>query len=121
MANLKEKIEDLFKGNTKAMYASIILVSLFVCAVLAFIIQASSKSGKKKLNAIATPPFVADSDLLIPEGPLVFKGYALSHESNSHWTKDDLDKWFTVPSDTTIEQLDKDNEKIISDILGDAP
>lgn len=60
-------------------------------------------------------------DFFPPKEDSLTEDYYFSREQNATWSKDEFDRWFSVPSKENVEALGKSNEKIANEILGAAP
>ena len=101
--------------------------TLFICALLIFmtfcaVIVLSTSGKKKKLPPIEPQKeLVIDQKLLIPDGPVVPDGYITERKTQKNWSEDDIEKWFTTPTDQEIQKLSDTNDRTVSEIIGAAP
>ena len=96
-----------------------LLIALAVFAFASGIFQ-----EKKKQDIFIFPkqiPFSAVEDFFPPKEDSLTEDYYFSREQNATWSKDEFDRWFSVPSKENVEALGKSNEKIANEILGAAP
>ncbi len=117
---VKENLQNFLRENTKITVGiTILLVALAVFAFASGIFQ-----EKKKQEIFVFPeqiPFSAVEDFFPPKEDSLTEDYYFSREQNSTWSKDEFDRWFSVPSKENVEALGKSNEKIANEILGAAP
>ena len=117
---IKENLQNFLRENTKITAGiTILLVALAVFAFASGIFQ-----EKKKQETFVFPeqiPFSAVEDFFPPKEDSLTEDYYFSREQNSTWSKDEFDRWFSVPSKENVEALGKSNEKIANEILGAAP
>ena len=117
---IKENLQNFLRENTKITAGiTILLVALAVFAFASGIFQ-----EKKKQEIFVFPeqiPFSAVEDFFPPKEDSLTEDYYFSREQNSTWSKDEFDRWFSVPSKENVEALGKSNEKIANEILGAAP
>ncbi|WP_407397319.1 hypothetical protein [Treponema sp.] len=120
--NIKERVQNFLQENTKLTVAvSAILVSF---AVLAFIVGAISEPKKKKPEKNFFPdsiPYSAVEEFFEPQKENLTEDYYFTREQKSQWSDEEFDRWFTVPDNSTVEELGKANEKVADEILGAAP
>lgn len=117
---VKENLQNFLRENTKITAGITIL--LVVLAVFAF--ASGIFQEKKKQEIFVFPeqiPFSAVEDFFPPKDDSLTEDYYFSREQNSTWSKDEFDRWFSVPSKENVEALGKSNEKIANEILGAAP
>lgn len=117
---IKENLQNFLRENTKITVGiTILLVALAVFAFASGIFQ-----EKKKQETFVFPeqiPFSAVENFFPPKEDSLTEDYYFSREQNSVWSKDEFDRWFSVPSKENVEALGKSNEKIANEILGAAP
>ena len=118
--NIKKNLQNFLRENTKITTGiTILLIALAVFAFASGIFQ-----KKKKQDIFIFPkqiPFSAVEDFLPPKEDSLTEDYYFSREQNATWSKDEFDRWFSVPSKENVEALGKSNEKIANEILGAAP
>lgn len=117
---VKENLQNFLRENTKITAGiTILLVALAVFAFASGIFQ-----EKKKQEIFVFPEqihFSAVEDFFPPKEDSLTEDYYFSREQNATWSKDEFDRWFSVPSKENVEALGKSNEKIANEILGAAP
>ncbi|WP_296028745.1 hypothetical protein [uncultured Treponema sp.] len=117
---VKENLQNFLRENTKITAGiTILLVAFAVFAFVSGIFQ-----EKKKQETFVFPeqiPFSAVENFFPPKEDSLTEDYYFSREQNSIWSKDEFDRWFSVPSKENVEALGKSNEKIANEILGAAP
>ena len=118
--NIKKNLQNFLRENTKITTGiTILLIALAVFAFASGIFQ-----EKKKQETFVFPeqiPFSAVEDFFPPKEDSLTEDYYFSREQNATWSKDEFDRWFSVPSKENVESLGKSNEKIANEILGAAP
>ena len=101
--------------------------TIFICSLLIFmtfcaLIVLSISGRKKKLPPIEPQKeLVIDQKLLIPDGPVVPDGYITERKTQKNWSEDDIEKWFTTPTEQEIQKLSDTNDRTVSEIIGAAP
>ena len=117
---IKKNLQNFLRENTKITTGiTILLIALAVFAFASGIFQ-----KKKKQDIFIFPkqiPFLAVEDFFPPKEDSLTEDYYFSREQNATWSKDEFDRWFSVPSKENVEALGKSNEKIANEILGAAP
>ncbi|MBQ0051476.1 MAG: hypothetical protein KBT11_05365 [Treponema sp.] len=120
---LKENFGDFslsdFIQEKPAVFAAICGgIFLFLAALVILLIQTSPE---KKVEYSNPEHLEADAPILIPDAPQIEKDYFPSRVTENQWSKEEVDKWFTYPDETVMEDLEKTNNKIVKDILEAAP
>ncbi len=96
-----------------------LIVFLFFSGLIILLIQTSPE---KKKNTPQVPDFfTADAPVLLPDAPDIEKDYFSTRNTKNEWTKDEIEKWFTYPSDEMMNELEKTNDMISDEILGATP
>lgn|SRR5574344_108000 len=120
MFNLQDSIENIKKIfseiKMKTLLISILIVFMTLCAIAVLLFQRNKPrilTEQKKL--------VLDQSLLVPKGPAVPDDYITSRKTPEKWNEDDVEKWFTLPDNHEVKKLGESNDKIIDEIIGDAP
>lgn len=123
--NVKEKTISLFHklvefciNNTKIAILSLLF---FLLVLIVILLISTSNSKAKNEEDIIKNELILSQELLIPQGPEIQREYNLSRQTDEKWTEEEADKWFTSPSQKDIDNLNKANENIISEVLGAAP
>lgn len=114
---LYEKICDFCRENKKTALICAALIVIVLVLVLILIIAGHKKKEPEALQM----PLVLSEAPLIPNGPEINNDYTISRKTDKSWTEEELDKWFTIPSEKEINSLGKTNNAIVSEILGAAP
>lgn len=115
--NFFSKILSYLQENKKRTL--IILISLLLLLLFILIISYCIKNLGKESNYKQQLYF--SEELLIPEGPQTNEEYKVTRQTNETWSKEETDQWFTIPTTKEINILEKQNDKLVSDILGAAP
>ena len=113
--------KDFFKEKKNAAIITIVLVILFLLSLIVFAVQSCSQNSKSKTVRIEELPLVPDQKLLLPEGPSIPDGYALTRPPQEKWTKEESQEYFTMPDEQELKNLEYSNDKLIEDILGATP
>ncbi|MCI6798837.1 MAG: hypothetical protein ACI4MA_06920 [Treponema sp.] len=113
--------KDFFKEKKNAAIITIVLVILFLLSLIVFAVQSCSQNSKSKTVRIEELPLVPDQKLLLPEGPSIPDGYALTRPPQEKWTKEDAEEFFTLPTEKEMQKLESANDRLIDEILGAAP
>ncbi|HAK68635.1 MAG TPA: hypothetical protein DEO40_00070 [Treponema sp.] len=115
---LKNKISDFIERN-KALSVAI-LAALALMLILIVIAVAMAVSGSKP-RAPSRTPFSSEDEFIAPENNTLTEDYYFSRSAGDAWEKEEVDEWFTMPSESSMNQLRKDNEALVDEILGAAP
>lgn len=117
--NLGENVRDFI--HEKPLISALIGIFslLFFAAFVIILIQTSEP--KAPTPTFKKDSFSADAKLLIPSAPEAEKEYYPSRIVKNAWEEKDVEPWFTMPDDDTLDSLKDANDSIISDIIGAAP
>lgn len=100
---------------------AVVLISL----VTVFIIAVRADSGKKKaaaaLEAERAALAIHIDDLWLPPFPLESPEFLYTRERKSHWSADDVKRWYTVPDDALMEEFGERVRAQVEDILQGVP
>ena len=120
--SLSEKIRDLMETNKTLFFALAgMIFVILICLILLIYVIASGKGKKEKNTGIPETTVMGTETPVIPDGPTLPKDYNISRPAKDHWTKEEAEEWFTVPTEKEIEGLSFSNDKIVNDILEAAP
>lgn len=118
-SQIAENVQDFLSERRKAVLISAILVLFFMVALIVMAFAPDSK--KKKSIPYEPPPFVADQELLLPQGPSVPQGYSLDRQKSERWSESEVERHFTRPDAALIEELSSANDAMVFEMLGVAP
>ena len=125
--NIKEKfseitdtvVEWIDENRKMAIIAGGLIVIILLCLIL--LAAAVSSEKKKKAQPVQEEGLVINEQLLIPNGPELPRDYTLSRQTKEKWTDEDVEPWFTTPSEKEINALSQSNENMINEIIKAAP
>ena len=123
MSFLKETFENIkflideHKKQTVIICA--ILIFMTVCAV--FMLIFSNISFSKKDSFQMSEKLYLSEKLLLPKNALETQSYIQSRKTPEKWSKEEAEKYFTLPSQSEVQKLSDSNKKIINEILGATP
>lgn len=123
--NLIEKLKSLFQkiinfcreNPRKALIAGCSVCIVILVLVLISIIVKTPEPKKTEPEQV----IVFTQDLLVPDEMDSEYSYDISRQTQENWTEEETEKWFTIPTPDQVEQLEKENESMISDVIGAAP
>lgn len=98
---------------------SVMLILFFVIALVVMIVQCVNKPGPK-----AQPfdvEFVPDASFMQPAYGSSNEDYYFSRLGRTKWDEDEVKRWFTMPDDSSIEDLSRANDSLVDEITGAAP
>lgn len=108
--------------NTAAFIISIILIIFFIIAVIAGIRGCASKPKKaKELPVKEDLSFSPTEEFLEPKYSPLSGDYYFSRMNEKKWDAEEVERWFTMPDQNTVEELSAKNDKIIDTLLGELP
>ena len=123
MSFLKETFENiklLIDQHTKqTVIICAILIFMTVCAV--FMLIFSNISFSKKDSFQMSEKLYLSEKLLLPKNSLETQSYIQSRKTPEKWSKEEAEKYFTLPSQSEVQKLSDSNKKIINEILGATP
>ncbi len=114
---------DFLKSKKLVAVVTFILIILTISAVIVLSVYSCTNKKPSSITSegLSAQPFEPDQTVLLPQGPEIPDGYALSRTPHSDWTEKDAEQWFTKPDAGNIEDLRKANDNMISDVIGAAP
>lgn len=123
--NLIEKLKSLFQkiinfcreNPRKALIAGCSVSIVILVLILISIIVKIPEPKKTEPEQV----IVFTQDLLVPDEMDSEYSYDISRQTQENWTEEETEKWFTIPTPDQVEQLEKENESMISDVIGAAP
>lgn len=119
-SSLKSKIIDFYNENRKlSLIISALILLILICIILLICIAPKSKKDKSKEES--KQPFVLTETLQIPNGPQMPDDYNISRKTESSWSEEEAEPWFTIPSEKEINALSQTNNTMINELLGAAP
>ena len=115
---LVEKVREFYEENKKLSFIILGLLSLLLICIILLCVLA----GRKK-EPVIVPGTVLEltEPLAIPDGPELPKDYTASRTPKDKWSEEDVQEWFTVPTQKEIDSLSKANDNLINEITGAAP
>lgn len=114
-----DNIRTFFEEKRTAAIVTAIVILLFLLGLIGMMLYLNSKPAGPK--TYAEPPFEADQKIILPEGPSVPDGYAVTRELSEKWTEQESRENFTLPDNSALNSLKNSNDKIVNEILGAAP
>ena len=114
--NLTEWIEE---NKKLAILAGSLILVILLCLIL--LAAAASSAKKKKAKPVEEESLVINENLLIPNGPELPRDYTLSRQTKEKWTDEDVEPWFTLPSEKEINALSQSNDNMVNEIIKAAP
>ncbi|MBD5436784.1 MAG: hypothetical protein HDR36_09885 [Treponema sp.] len=118
-SQIAENVQDFLSERKKAVLISAILV-LFFCAAL-IVLSFAPQSKKNEIEPYRAEPFIADQELLLPQGPSVPQSYSVGRQNAEGWNENEIERWLTRPDADAVEKLSSANDAMISEITGAAP
>lgn len=115
--DIKTNISDTIseKPHIVAVAAGILLLFVAALGILAW-----QTSGRKKTPKPADS-FKADAPVLPPDAPNVENSYYQYRKTQKKWTEGEVLEFFASPDESTMESLEKANEKIADEITEAVP
>ena len=123
--NIKEKLSPLIE-KLRSFYEENKMLSLIIAGLTALlllcIVLLITISGKKKEPKVVPGTILELSEpLVVPKGPELPKDYTASRTPKDKWSEEEVEEWFTIPSQKEIDSLSKANDNLINEITGAAP
>lgn len=113
----KLHLSHFYKKRPAVFIAALfsLLFVLLLSAVLLLIPKDEKKEKVITLNPDITQPFV------LPKEPAMNDDYYLSRPKTEVWTEEEAEKWFIIPNESMINQLENDNDRLITNLLEASP
>lgn len=111
-----DKVIEWVQENTKQ---AILICSMFMLILVCILLLIAARP-KKQTDDFSSDLLLGE-ELLIPPSPAVPNGYSTSRTTKDKWTDEEIDIWFTKPTEKELNDLSRANDKIISEITGAAP
>ncbi|MBR6081283.1 MAG: hypothetical protein IKQ66_05820 [Treponema sp.] len=109
-----------FVEEHKILAVGIIIGIVILLIVLVLAIGLSAGRDKNNTGNMG-PAFVAEDDFVMPQDYTMTEDYYFSRQTEDKWSQEEVDKWFALPSSPVMNELKKDNNSIVEEILGAAP
>ena len=122
LQDAKDNVTDFVQENAKVTVA--IVGILIVLSISALLLVLSRNEGGKKEETVVLPqvqPYHAAGEFFPPQKEALTESYYFSRDEGFEWSEEEFDKWFTLPTQETVEDLGKANHKAADEILGAAP
>ncbi|MBR0154942.1 MAG: hypothetical protein IJM22_02595 [Treponema sp.] len=115
-----DTIRDFYREKKILSIIITVIVVLFFLALIVFTVQACHPQ-KEKTIIKSELPLNPDQKIVTPDGPSIPDGYTLTREPHDKWTEDEAIEYFTFPDEDALKKLETANDKLVDDILGEAP
>ena len=123
--DLIERIKTFILESSKLVKALlIILCTLLLSSIIILLVTLPKCSIKKhrKANPIAEEELkVNQEEFFKPKELKLTDDYYYLNEKKLLWNEEDINEYFTLPTEENIKPLSEANEKTIDEILGVAP
>lgn len=123
--NVKEKFSKIadtivfwMKENKKL---TIIIVSLLSIILICIILLVGISTEKTKSEKVYGQELKLAHEIEIPNGPELPRDYTLSRQPKEAWSEEEVERWFSTPSETDLRGLSKANDNIVDNLLGGTP
>mgnify|MGYP001373325248 CR=1 FL=1 len=119
----RERVADfieLHRFQLVIALSAILLVLILVVAIS--LISASGKPHRARtLTAASSAGALKPAEVWIPSEPLPVPGVQLFRETGAQWSPAEVEKWYTVPDEKSLEELRAAGRKPIDEILESVP
>ncbi|MBQ2601403.1 MAG: hypothetical protein II584_03290 [Treponema sp.] len=116
---LIDRLRD-FVEDHKILSVAIIIGIVIILISIVLVVGISSGTKKKKVNTVDSVLTIED-DFVPPQDYTMTEDYYFSRQTDDSWPQEEVDRWFAVPSTPVMDELRKDNNSIVEEILGAAP
>ena len=116
---LIDRLRD-FVEDHKILSVAIIIGIVIILISIVLVVGISSGTKKKKVNTVDSVLTIED-DFVSPQDYTMTEDYYFSRQTDDSWPQEEVDRWFAVPSTPVMDELRKDNNSIVEEILGAAP
>lgn|SRR5574344_802781 len=107
------------KGKLTVTLCAILIV-LFVSAVIVGIVQCANRP-QKRVTIPEVETAVSTDDMLKPAYGSLTEDYYFSRISGNKWTDEEVERWYTKPSEYEVDKLESANDALVNTITGAAP
>ena len=114
--NSIEKISDFLNEHKKLALGIIIgLALLLLILIIGMVASGKKETVPSKISHNQEDPF------MLPQNTTVTEDYYYSRTTGEKWDDEQVNQWFTIPGTATVEELGRDNDVLVQEILGAAP
>lgn len=115
-------LQDYILSHKKQMIVvcALCVLVLFLVTMLIITSPEVSSLSKKNKRTITNPVRLEDA-LVLPSEPGYPEDFQFYRSQRDTWTKEEAERWFSVPDEKMMSELENANNTVISDILGAAP
>ncbi|UTC68132.1 MULTISPECIES: hypothetical protein [unclassified Treponema] len=132
ISDILKNIQDFFSNNRKLVIIIVcVLIFLLILSLVLLIIFSQKKEDtayskeKKTVLSSKNSDFksgkINTDKLQLIDEPLYLPPIQFSREQRKIWEKEEVDYWYEPPSKEDIEELHKQNKKLVDNILEGAP
>ena len=117
----KDNVTDFIQENAKVTVA---IVGILLVLSLSALVLALSREGGKKEETVELPQaraYHAAGEFFAPQKDELTESYYFSRDEGFEWSEEEFNKWFSAPTQESVENLGKANRKTADEILGAAP
>lgn len=114
----KLHLRDTYENNRVlfiGVLALVLVIILFSTILILVRPQKTAISEHRVINPDITQSFI------LPKEPVMTEDYYLSRPKTDVWSKEEAEKWFTIPDRTMLNQLETDNNRMIKNLLEASP
>ena len=119
MGTFKNSIEKI--GDFLNEHRKIALGIIIGLAVLLLILIIGVAASGKKSSVPETISHNQEDPFMLPQNTTATEDYYFSRTTGEKWDQEQTDQWFTIPGTATVEELGRDNDTLVQEILGAAP
>lgn len=120
---IKTAVAD-FMSRTSRITITIIAI-LVILTVSALVVLLAQPKSKAQTKTVVEPSIVTDfkteDDFIPPEGIKLTEDYYFSRVTNDTWSREEVDRWFTLPNEAALDELGRANDALVEEIVGAAP
>ena len=118
---LIENIKDFFADTSRLTKAILAILIFFILSATILLLVNSAKGRKKPQRQLPPVEFTKDEEFIPPQSSTFTEDYYFSRTTGEKWDQEQVDQWFTIPGTATVEELGRDNDTLVQEILGAAP
>ena len=119
----RERVADFIELHRFQLVIALsaILLALILVVAISLIFANGKPRRARTLTAASSAGALKPAEVWIPSEPLPVPGVQLFRETGAQWSPAEVEKWYTVPDEKSLEELRAAGRKPIDEILESVP
>lgn len=117
LTNTKKKVFVFKCIDIKQKKIVIVVSGILLVSVLIILFNVNSETTKTDIPN----KYVFEDDLIPPLEPQSISSYLLNRETPKEWSQEESEDFFTTPDGDFLQQIQLSNDRLITNVLKDAP